>query len=112
MKSASREIQVKFRMNEQERELLEAKMAQVGTTNMAAYLRKMAIDGYVLRLDIPELKEMISLLRRCSNNLNQIAKRANEAGRVYDTDLKEIQTQLDDLWDTTCKILLFLNSVE
>lgn len=109
MNPASRDIQVKFRMTQQERELLEAKMAQVGTTNMAAYLRKMAIDGYVLRLDLPELREMISLLRRCSNNLNQIAKRANETGRVYDTDIREIQTQLEELWETTRKILLLLN---
>ena len=86
--SLAREVQVKFRMTRQERELLEEKMALAGTTNMGAYLRKMAIDGYVLRLDLPELREMISLLRRCSGNLNQIAKRANESGRIYETDLK------------------------
>ena len=96
-------------MTQQERELLEAKMAQVGTSNMAAYLRKMAIDGYVIQLDVPELKEMISLLRRCSNNLNQIAKRANKTGRVYDTDLEEIQEQLDELWVTARKTLLLLS---
>ena len=109
MKATSRDIQIKFRMNEQERELLEAKMAQVGTSNMAAYLRKMAIDGYVLRLDLPELKEMISLLRRCNNNLNQIAKCANETGRVYDIDLGEIQAQLGGLWKVVRVILLLLN---
>lgn len=110
MKPTSRDIQVKFRMSEQERKLLEAKMAQVGTTNMAAYLRKMAIDGYVLRLDLPEIREMISLLRRCSNNLNQIAKRANETGRVYDADFDEIHTQLDGLWEAARNILLLLSN--
>ena len=105
--SLAREVQVKFRMTQQERELLEEKMALAGTVNMGAYLRKMAIDGYVLRLDLPELREMISLLRRCSGNLNQIAKRANESGRIYETDLKEIQEQLDELWNTAKEILAF-----
>ena len=107
--SLAREVQVKFRMTQQERELLEEKMALAGTTNMGAYLRKMAIDGYVLRLDLPELREMISLLRRCSGNLNQIAKRANESGRIYETDLEEIQEQLDGLWNTAREILLTLS---
>ena len=110
--SLAREIQVKFRMNRQERELLEEKMALAGTTNMGAYLRKMAIDGYVLRLDLPELREMVSLLRRCSSNLNQIAKRANESGRIYETDLEEIQEQLDGLWNTARAILLALSEKE
>ena len=107
--SLAREVQVKFRMTRQERELLEEKMALAGTTNMGAYLRKMAIDGYVLRLDLPELREMISLLRRCSGNLNQIAKRANESGRIYVTDLAEIQEQLNGLWNTAREILLTLS---
>ena len=110
--SLAREIQVKFRMTRQERELLEEKMVLAGTSNMGAYLRKMAIDGYVLRLDLPELREMISLLRRCSSNLNQIAKRANESGRIYETDLAEIQEQLNGLWNTAREILLALNEKE
>ena len=107
--SLAREVQVKFRMTRQERELLEEKMALAGTVNMGAYLLKMAIDGYVLRLDLPELREMISLLRRCSGNLNQIAKRANESGRIYVTDLAEIQEQLNGLWNTAREILLTLS---
>ena len=110
--SLAREVQVKFRMTRQERELLEEKMALAGTTNMGAYLRKMAIDGYVLRLNLPELREMISLLRHCSGNLNQIAKRANESGRIYEMDLEEIQEQLDGLWNTAREILLALNEKE
>lgn len=110
--SLAREIQVKFRMTRQERELLEEKMALAGTVNMGAYLRKMVIDGYVLRLDLPELREMIFLLRRCSGNLNQIAKRANESGRIYETDLAEIQEQLDELWNTAREILLALSKKE
>ena len=68
-------------------ELIRQKMAQFGTDNLSAYLRKMAIDGYVLQLDLPELKELVSLLRRSSNNLNQLTRRVHETGRFYDADL-------------------------
>ena len=80
-------IVIRFRVTPEEREMIESKMAQFGTTNMAAYLRKISIDGYVVRLDLPELREMVSLLRRSSNNLNQIAKRVNETSRIYDADI-------------------------
>ena len=87
MANRQRQIQLKFRVTPEERELIEQKMAQIGTNNMAAYLRKMAIDGYVVNLELPELKEMVSLLRRSSNNLNQLAKRMNETGRIYEADI-------------------------
>ena len=77
MAKRKRDIQLKFRVTPQEREMIETKMAQFGTTNMAAYLRKMAIDGYVVKLDLPELRELVSLLRYSSNNLNQLAVLAN-----------------------------------
>lgn len=80
-------------------------MAQAGTTNRAAYLRKMSIDGYVLRLDMPELKETVSLLRRCSNNLNQVAKRANETGRIYNADIEDLTAQLGRVWEVTRQML-------
>ena len=75
MAKRKRDIQLKFRVTPQEREMIETKMAQFGTTNMAAYLRKMAIDGYVVKLDLPELRELVSLLRYSSNNLNQLTNR-------------------------------------
>ena len=87
MAKRKRDIQLKFRVTSQEREMIETKMAQFGTTNMAAYLRKMAIDGYVVKLDLPELRELVSLLRYSSNNLNQLTKRAHETGRIYEADL-------------------------
>ena len=90
MAKREREIQLKFRVTPQEREMIEQKMAQLGTKNMAAYLRKISIDGYVVKLELPELKELVSLLRRSSNNLNQLTKRVHETGRVYDADLEDI----------------------
>ena len=80
MAKRKRDIQLKFRVTPQEREMIETKMAQFGTTNMAAYLRKMAIDGYVVKLDLPELRELVTLLRYSSNNLNQLTRRAHETG--------------------------------
>lgn len=91
--------------------MLKARMEQAGTTNMAAYMRKMSIDGYILRLDLPELKEMVSLLRRCSNNLNQIAKRAHETNRIYSEDLEDVMEQLNKIWESSKDILSALAEV-
>ena len=81
--------------------MIEQKMEQLGTTNMAAYLRKMAVDGYVVNLELPELREMVSLLRRSSNNLNQLTRRVHETGRFYDADLEELRQSYDRLWILT-----------
>ena len=91
MKKRRRTIPLMFYVTPEERDQIEAKMAQLGTNNMSAYLRKIAIDGYVVQLDLPELREMVSLLRRSSNNLNQLARRANETGRIYPEDLADIR---------------------
>ena len=82
-----REVQVNFRVSPEELALIEQKMSQLGTNNREAYLRKMALDGYMVQLDLPELKELVSLLRRSSNNLNQLTRRVHETGRIYDADL-------------------------
>ena len=105
MANRKRDIMLRFRVTPEERELIEERMAQLGTTNMAAYLRKIAIDGYVLKLDLPELKEMVSLLRRSNNNLNQIAKRVNETGRIYDADIGCLLGNQEQLWAAANEIL-------
>ena len=107
-----REIQLKFRVTPEERELIEQKMTQLGTNNMAAYLRKMAIDGYAVNLELPELREMVSLLRRSSNNLNQLTRRVHETGRFYDADLEELRQSYDGLWDAAQKILSSLAKIQ
>ena len=100
-----REVQLNFRVSPEELALIEQKMAQLGTTNREAYLRKMALDGYVVRLELPELKELVSLMRYSSNNLNQLARRANETGRIYDADLEDISRRQEALWDGVHRIL-------
>jgi hypothetical protein len=108
MANRNRKIQLKFRVTPQEREMIEQKMVQFGTKNMAAYLRKISIDGYVVKLELPELKEMVSILRRSSNNLNQLTKRVHEMGRVYDADLEDIVQNQERLWQAANDILAVL----
>ena len=107
-----RNVPLLFYVSEQERELIEQKMEQYGTNNLSAYLRKMAIDGYVVNLDLPELKELVSLLRRSSNNLNQLTKRVHETGRFYDADLDDLRHSYDGLWDAVHKILTALAKIQ
>ena len=100
-----RDVQLNFRVSPEELALIEQKMAQLGTKNREAYLRKMALDGYVVRLDLPELKELVSLLSRSSNNLNQLTRRVHETGRIYDADLEDISQRQEALWDGVHRIL-------
>ena len=101
----SRPIRLDFWVTEQEKELIQEKMAQLGTDNMSAYLRKIAIDGYVVNLDLPELRELTMLLRRSSANLNQLTKRVHETSRIYDADLESLRTEFDRLLDAAAAIL-------
>lgn len=111
MANRKRDIRLRFRVTPEEKSMIEEKMTQVGTSNMEAYLRKMSIDGYILKLDLPEIKEMISLLRRSSNNLNQIAKRVNQTGRLYGEDMEDILRKQECLWQTANEILEKLSAL-
>ena len=100
-----------LRISKEDRERIRIKMAQAGVVNMSAYLRKMALDGYCIRLDLKDLKELIRLLRICSNNLNQYAKRANETGSIYQEDIQDLQVRLTQIWKTAREILKRLASI-
>ena len=80
-------------------------MREAGTTNMGAYLRKMALDGYILRLDLPELKEMLSQLRYMCNNVNQIAKRANEVGVIDEMDIRGVSKRQERMLEQMARLL-------
>ncbi|NBH70791.1 plasmid mobilization relaxosome protein MobC [Clostridiaceae bacterium] len=80
-------------------------MEQIGIANLSAYLRKMAVDGYIIHLDMSEVQELVRLLRICSNNLNQYARRANETGSIYAADVEDLRGRLDGLWDGMEKLL-------
>ncbi len=98
-------VRVEFVMSEQDAELVKGRMAELGITNLSAYLRKMAVDGYIIHLDMSDIQEMVRLLRICSNNLNQYARRANETGSIYAADVDDLRTRLDSLWDGMDKLL-------
>ena len=100
-----REVQLNFRVSPEELALIEQKMSQFGTKNREAYLRKMALDGYVVKLELPELKELLSLMRYSSNNLNQLTRRVHETGRIYDADLEDISRRQEALWDGVHQVL-------
>lgn len=93
-----KDITIRLRVTPAELEVIHKKMKQYGTTNRSAFVRKMALDGYIIHLELPELKEMVSLLRYSSNNLNQLTRRVHESGRIYDSDLEEIHRSQDKIW--------------
>ena len=111
MPNRNRNIQLNFRVSKDEKEWIEKKMEAAGVINREAYLRKMTIDGCILRLELPELKEIISLMRRMSNNINQIAKRMNGTRRAYETDLQEIIHNQEMLWDGIRELLSRLTKI-
>ena len=107
-----RETAILIRMTESELALIRERMEEVGTTNMSAFIRKMAIDGYIVRLELPELKDMTRLLSSYSNNLNQIAKRVNTTGTIYSDDLKEIHQHQEEIWSAAEKIIRSLAKIK
>lgn len=104
-------VRVEFVMSEQEAELIRERMAELGIRNLSAYLRKMAVDGYIIHLDMGEIQEMTRLLRICSNNLNQYTRRANETGSIYAADVEDLRTRLDELWNGMDKLLRGLANI-
>ena len=112
MANRNRPVQVKFRVTPEERALIGRRMEQAGTMNMVAYLRKMAIDGYVVKLELPELRDMISHLRRTSNNFNQIARRVNSTNRIYEDDIREMKGMLEQIWEANNKVLEKLAAID
>ena len=103
--SDRRDQQLHFRVSKPELERIRNKMETSGILSIGSYLRKMALDGYCLHLDLQELRRMAYLLQMCSNNLNQYTKAANENGQVYAADLEDLRTRLDELVEISKQIL-------
>ena len=100
------------RINDEERAQIQTRMALAGTKNMSAFIRKMALDGRIILLDMDEIKTLVSLLRRTGANVNQIAKRVNATSRVYENDLAEIQNRLGEVWSALDMVLRKLAVIE
>lgn len=106
-----RDKTVLFRVSSEEYDLMQQKAELSGIVSLSAYIRKMAIDGYVIKLELPELREMISLLRRSSNNLNQVARRINSTSRIYAEDMEDMMRQQQELWQCANAILQKLAAI-
>ncbi len=103
--------QIHVMMTEEEYGLIKERAQDAKIGNLSAYMRKMAIDGYVINVKISEISEAIKLLRYSSNNINQIARHANETGSVYKSDIEDIKENYDKLWDSMKDILKQLNEI-
>ena len=98
MANRKRPIVLRCPVTEQERDLVFQKMAQIPTKNFSAYARKMLIDGYVINVDYSELKTVTAEIQKIGVNVNQIAKRVNATGNVYEQDIAEIRGALAEIW--------------
>lgn len=112
MANRKRPIRVKTYLTEKELQKIHKRMAQMGTTNREAYMRKMAIDGYVVRLEIPELKEYVALQKVYSRRFNEIAKRVNETGRIYPEDISEMKEMVGKLKEQMDLVLAEVNKLK
>lgn len=105
MANRKRNIQMKFWVTSEEKELIDEKMKQLPTQRYGAYLRKMAIDGYIIYIDTTDIKEMNKVLSAISRNINQIAKRLNAGGPTYEADIQEIRERQEEIWQLQRHIL-------
>ena len=92
MKAEPRNITMKFYVSERERDLIQQRMKLIGCINQSAFLRKQAIDGYIIRLETPELIDLVRVSRHYCDLLNNIARRVNETNRLYEPELNEIMS--------------------
>ncbi|WP_438273568.1 plasmid mobilization protein [Thomasclavelia ramosa] len=106
-----RDKELHFMISQSERERIEIKMKEMEIRSLSAYLRKMALDGYCVKLELDDVKEMVSLLRICSNNLNQYAKKAHAINSIYEDDIKDLENRLEEIWNVAKEIMLRLASI-
>ena len=106
MEKRKRNVQIIVRVTEEERALIEKKMQQIPTINLSAYSRKMLIDGYIIQLDMQDIKAHTAQLQKIGVNVNQIAKRINETGQIYADDIDEIKRVMEEVWRLERRLLL------
>lgn len=111
MKKRVRSVPIYVWVRPDELEAIRERMAQAGIRNLSAYIRKMALTGYVLNVDLEPVRELVSLQRRCSNNLNQVATQANTYGGIYPQEIKALQKDYADLWGPLSELLEKLSAI-
>ena len=98
MPDRARPIRKEICLNEQELNLVQHKMRQLGTHNFGAYARKMLIDGYIIKVDYTEQKKLAAAVSRVASNINQICRRINQTGRFYAADIAELKARQEEIW--------------
>ncbi len=111
MRNLHRNINIGFRVNEEEQALMHRRMEEVGIHNLRAYLLRMALHGYIIHIDLKDVRECSRLLRIVSNNVNQIAKRVNAGGSLYADDIADVRERLDGIWANQNKIIRDLSNI-
>ena len=99
MANRTRPIRIEFCVSENEHRIIKSKMAQLGTKNMGAYLRKMAIDGYIIKVDYTEQKKLAAAVSKVGANINQICRRINSTGHFYEDDIAELKAKQSEVWE-------------
>lgn len=110
-KKRVRSVPINVWVRPDELELIRERMAEAGIQNMSAYMRKMALNGFVLHVDLSDVRELVSLQRRCANNLNQVAIQANTYGGVYPEEIRTLQRDYARLWGPLSELLKKLSAV-
>ena len=106
-----RDERIYIRVSKDEKKALKETCAQLGHKSLSAFIRKMAMDGLIINLQMPELSDMISLQRRYTNSVNQIAKKVNATGRIYESELGQIHHDLEEIWQAANNILAKLSAI-
>jgi len=97
-KNEGRTVGLFTKVSPEEKEVIDQKMALLGTSNLRGYLRKMAVDGYIVQLDMSNVVELVKLLRSISSNVNQIARRCNETRNLYAQDVEDLRKGYVEVW--------------
>ena len=110
MPGRKRNVHLHVMVTEDELAAIHVRMAEAGISNTGAYVRKMALNGYILHVDLAPVKELVSLQRRCSNNLNQVAVHANAYG-VYPEEIDGLRRDYEKLWGQVSEVLRDLSAL-
>ena len=110
-KNRRRCVHLHVMVTPEEQALIGERMAEAGISNMGAYIRKMALNCYVLHVDLSDIRELVSLQRRCANNLNQVAIHVNTYGGIYPNEIKALQRDYADLWNAISKVIRKLSAI-
>ena len=107
----TQDARIEVRLTRDEKELIHERMKKIPTNNMSAFIRKMALNGYIVVLDLSDVKEAVRLLRINSNNLNQYAHKANATGKVYQEDIEQLKKQHEEIWEVMNSVLMRLGNI-